>query len=183
MRTRLSLSVGDGTSKNTFYLSLSTHDKRKREKYSRAGVTSRASWKCFLLEKYRNTKRKDGSREGEAVTGVRMNLMIHATSTATTQAASFFLFYLYQQYTYKPTLTNTHTPAAGWGRNTKQFFTRWSHWAILSPVALHISGAPSFIALSSAAVHYIAQSGREILWGADLAKSILSSVNGITLLT
>lgn len=32
MSTRLSLSVGDGTSKNKCYLSLSTHDKRERNR-------------------------------------------------------------------------------------------------------------------------------------------------------
>lgn len=79
---------------------------------------------------------------------------------------------------------HTHTHTNCW-MGQKQFFflTRWSLWAILSPVALHISRAPSFIASSTAAVHYTAQSGWEILWGVDLAESILSSVSGLTLLT
>ena len=187
MSTRLSLSVGDGTSKNKCYL-FTVHTwqgkEEKKKKHSWAGVMSWALWNCCLLEKSRNTKRKDGSKEGEVATGVRMDLMIPAHRHLTGGFSASLLFIItIHIHTHK----HTHTQTAGWDRNCSFFFffffTRWSLWAILSPVALHISRAPSFIASSTAAVHYTAQSGWEILWGVDLAESILSSVSGLTLLT
>lgn len=147
-----------------------------------------ALWNCCLLEKSRNTKRKDGSKEGEVATGVRMDLMIPAHRHLTGGFFFFFfscLSFIHNNNTHPRSQTHTHKLLNG----TETvfffffFFTRWSLWAILSPVALHISRAPSFIASSTAAVHYTAQSGWEILWGVDLAESILSSVSGLTLLT
>lgn len=54
------------------------------------------------------------------------------------------------------------------------YFTRWSLWATVSPVALHVPKAASSIDSSSAA---------ESLWGVDLAKSILLAVSRLTPLT
>lgn len=57
-----------------------------------------------------------------------------------------------------------------------------SLWEILSPVALHISRAPSFIASPSTAACY-SQSRREIVRSSDLARRTLLSVSRATLLT
>lgn len=64
MSTRLSLSVGDGTSeikaKNKCYISLSTYNKRKKIQQSWCHELSWESdlWKYCLLEKYKNTPKK-----------------------------------------------------------------------------------------------------------------------------
>lgn len=105
MSTRLSLSVGDGTSeikaKNKCYISLSTYNKRK--KYSRAGVMSWAErvtcgnivfWKSIKIP-----QKREGSR-------VQMNLMIHITST--TQEACGFI-YINNKHTRVHTHTHTVT--------------------------------------------------------------------------
>lgn len=60
------------------------HMTKRREKIQQSWCRElsgeSALWKCCLLEKYRNARRKDRLKEGEAVTGVRMNLMIHISS-------------------------------------------------------------------------------------------------------
>lgn len=84
----------------------------------------------------------------------------HNQYTATTQEACCFIYINNIQVLPH---SQIYTPTTGRDRNTKQFFTRWRLWAILSLVALHICGAPSFIASSSTAVHYIAQWRRNSL--------------------
>ena len=103
----------------TFSLSIHDKGKRKKKKHSWAGVMSWALWNCCLLEKSRNTKRKDGSKEGEVATGVRMDLMIPAHRHLTGGFSASLLFIItIHTHTHK----HTHTQTAGWDRNCSFFF-------------------------------------------------------------
>lgn len=77
-----------------------------------------ALWKYCLLEKCWWAKRKDRSKEGETVTGVGKNLMIH--TPACCQHTRSVWFYLDQHYTCTHLYSQTHTTTTRWDRSTKQ---------------------------------------------------------------
>lgn len=183
MSTRRSLSVGDGTSKNKCYLSLSTQDERK------TGTKIQSTW-CHELSRVErmpcrnvvfrkqcgNTK-KDRSREGEAVT-VGMDLMIPSFQLPPNRKKVIFVSTI---FIYAPTYTLQ--PLDG---TTKQrcFLTRWSAWGIFFPLSLYIflenQASLPRPQLQSAT---LLKGEENIIWGVDLTKGVLSSVSGLTLLT
>lgn len=131
--------------KNKCYLSLSTHDKRKRKKKSSHTchklTWESALWKYCLLEKCWCAKRKDRTKEGETVTGVGKNLMI--CTPACCQHTRSVWFYLDQHYTCTHLYSQTHTTTTRWDRSTKQPLgnfvpCRFTYCPRLQPVILKV---------------------------------------------
>lgn len=123
----------------TFHCPYMTRERGKK-KHSWAGVMSWALWNCCLLEKSRNTERKDGSKEGEVATGVRMDLMIPAHRHLT---GGFFFFFsvslLFIITIHTHTHKHTHTQTAGWDRNSFFFFFKQGEaFGPFCPLSLYI---------------------------------------------
>lgn len=80
------------------------------------------------------------------------------------------------------TLTNSRQLLDG--TETQSSFLQGDAFRQFCPLSLYILPEhQASLHRPQIAVSCIAQSGKEILWGVDLARGILSSVNGLTLLT